>query len=256
MNFATGAQVEILERGAWVGPFTVTAVEGRTADHLVLSGPSGTFEHYNDFPFNVRPVENTTEAFDRVNPGTWVEGRDGVVADGKAATPCGRAETTSGEMHFVANNGECLSCSYASGVKSRTDYLDMFDDYALEGMAVCGGKWNDFTCQLETATDEEVRAVYAHRAERDAKWLLENPVAELESYVESDVISEVVLRVFGGDSAPARAAVAADYLSDFTASQSNPVVTNAYECKAKTSESGTPYVEFTFSSIDFSNPNN
>jgi hypothetical protein len=49
-----GTKVEIMERGAWVGPFIVTAREGRTPDHLVLSGPSGLFEHYNDAPFNTR----------------------------------------------------------------------------------------------------------------------------------------------------------------------------------------------------------
>lgn len=58
MEFEAGTQVEILIHGAWVGPFTVAAGwEGRTADHLVLSGPSGLFELYNDAPFNVRPKE-------------------------------------------------------------------------------------------------------------------------------------------------------------------------------------------------------
>lgn len=49
-------QVEILESGKWVGPFTVTALAGRTPDHLVLNGPSGMFEIHNDAPFNIRPV--------------------------------------------------------------------------------------------------------------------------------------------------------------------------------------------------------
>jgi hypothetical protein len=48
--------VEILEQGKWVGPFLVTAFEGRTKDHLVLRGPNGMFEIYNDAPFNVRPI--------------------------------------------------------------------------------------------------------------------------------------------------------------------------------------------------------
>lgn len=56
MKFEAGTKVEILERGVWVGPFTVTADVGRTPDHLVLSGPYGKFEEYNDAPFNVRPV--------------------------------------------------------------------------------------------------------------------------------------------------------------------------------------------------------
>lgn len=56
-SFTEGQAVEILERGEWIGPFTVTAHKGRTADHLVLNGPSGLFEEYNDAPYNVRPVE-------------------------------------------------------------------------------------------------------------------------------------------------------------------------------------------------------
>lgn len=56
MNFIAGDKVEILERGEWVGPFTVTAQVGRSADHLVLRGPSGLFEHYADAPFNIRHV--------------------------------------------------------------------------------------------------------------------------------------------------------------------------------------------------------
>jgi hypothetical protein len=48
--------VEILEQGKWVGPFLVTAFEGRTKDHLVLRGPNGLFEIYNDAPFNIRAI--------------------------------------------------------------------------------------------------------------------------------------------------------------------------------------------------------
>lgn len=46
--------VEIMENGKWVGPFLVTAFPGRTTSHLVLSGPNGMFEIYNDAPFNIR----------------------------------------------------------------------------------------------------------------------------------------------------------------------------------------------------------
>lgn len=53
MEFAAGDKVEILERGLWVGPFTVTPQKGRTDDHLVLRGGSGLFEHYAD-KFNTR----------------------------------------------------------------------------------------------------------------------------------------------------------------------------------------------------------
>lgn len=49
-----GTRVEILERGSWVGPFTVTDKPGRTPDHLVLSNGSWVvFEHYAD-PYNTR----------------------------------------------------------------------------------------------------------------------------------------------------------------------------------------------------------
>lgn len=58
MKFEAGTKVEIMENGKWIGPFTVTAFEGRTPNHLVLKGPSGMFEIYNDAPFNVRPVNN------------------------------------------------------------------------------------------------------------------------------------------------------------------------------------------------------
>jgi hypothetical protein len=55
MLFKTGSYVDIMERGLWVGPFKVVATEGgRTTDHLILEGPSGRFEHYNDAPFNTR----------------------------------------------------------------------------------------------------------------------------------------------------------------------------------------------------------
>lgn len=61
-SFTEGQAVEILIEGEWVGPFTVTTHTGRTADHLVLSGPSGLFEHYNDAPYNTRPVAEAAPA--------------------------------------------------------------------------------------------------------------------------------------------------------------------------------------------------
>jgi hypothetical protein len=54
--FTPGTTVQILDRGEWVGPFTVTHHGGRTPDHLVLTGPSGFFEIYNDAPHNIREV--------------------------------------------------------------------------------------------------------------------------------------------------------------------------------------------------------
>lgn len=50
-------KVEILNQGKWEGPFLVTAFTGRTKDHLVLSGPDGMFEIYNDAPFNIRKIQ-------------------------------------------------------------------------------------------------------------------------------------------------------------------------------------------------------
>lgn len=52
--FKTGDKVEILIDGVWERTFIVTAKEGRSPDHLVLNGPSGLFEHYNDAPYNTR----------------------------------------------------------------------------------------------------------------------------------------------------------------------------------------------------------
>jgi hypothetical protein len=46
--FKPGTKVLIMERGSWVGPFAVTAHEGRTPDHLVLQGDYCLFEHYAD----------------------------------------------------------------------------------------------------------------------------------------------------------------------------------------------------------------
>lgn len=61
MEIKPGDAVEILNGGKWEGKFLVTAFEGRTPDHLVLSGPNGFFEIYNDSPFNVRSI-NKEEA--------------------------------------------------------------------------------------------------------------------------------------------------------------------------------------------------
>jgi len=206
MEIKAGDKVEILERGEWVGPFKVSDKAGRTPEHVVLEGPSGSFEHYADAPFNIRI--------------------------------------------FDYSKGKAVEIS-----SERIEFLAQFSDYALESMVNGGYRTDDD--ELHTATREEVDAVEAHREANYQKWLVNNPVAELESYTEGpEVIDTVVLRVFGGSSAPARAAKAHDALEDFTANETKPVVTNAYECKAKVSESGTPYVEFTFSSIDFSNPNN
>jgi hypothetical protein len=58
-GFHPGDDVEINERGEWVGPYTVTDGEGRTPQHLVLRGRHGVFEHYNDAPFNTRLYRST-----------------------------------------------------------------------------------------------------------------------------------------------------------------------------------------------------
>lgn len=57
--FPAGTEVEIMEYGEWIGPFTVTAHTGRTPDHLVLLNPKNgvLFESYNDAPYNTRKKE-------------------------------------------------------------------------------------------------------------------------------------------------------------------------------------------------------
>ena len=58
MTFKPGTQVDLMLYGEWEGPFTVTAREGRTPDHLVLRAEDGVlFESYNDAPHNTRPHE-------------------------------------------------------------------------------------------------------------------------------------------------------------------------------------------------------
>ena len=54
-----GTQVELMENGEWTGEaHTVTALTGRTPNHLVLRTSRGNlFELYNDAPYNVRPYQ-------------------------------------------------------------------------------------------------------------------------------------------------------------------------------------------------------
>lgn len=73
----------------------------------------------------------------------------------------------------------------AAAPEVRIPYLSQFDDYALEAM-VSGGKWNDFTGKLETATRAEVDAVYAYRAEREANWAAEHSANEVVGDQNSD----------------------------------------------------------------------
>jgi len=51
-----GDFVRYLSHGKLDGPFLVTAMRGRTEDHLVLEGPAGLFEHYFDAGFNTFPA--------------------------------------------------------------------------------------------------------------------------------------------------------------------------------------------------------
>jgi hypothetical protein len=48
-ELAPGDQVEIMVRGAWIGPFTVQHANTRSTDHVALSGASGWFEQYVDY---------------------------------------------------------------------------------------------------------------------------------------------------------------------------------------------------------------
>lgn len=61
--FKAGDKVEILVGGEWEGIYVVIAgVKARTPDHLVLSGPHGLFELYNDAPYNVRLIKGESNA--------------------------------------------------------------------------------------------------------------------------------------------------------------------------------------------------
>jgi len=73
---------------------------------------------------------------------------------------------------------------------ARLEYLSCFDDYALESMAA-GGKWNDFTGKLETATRAEVDAVYAYRKESSEDWEATTWANELVGEVDP-VVSDTV----------------------------------------------------------------
>ena len=57
---SVGESVCFLVAGKLDGPFTVTAHEGRSADHIVLSNPrnGGVFEHYFDAGFNTYGLES------------------------------------------------------------------------------------------------------------------------------------------------------------------------------------------------------
>ena len=72
MELREGLQVEILEHGEWVGPFTVTNEKGRTPEHVVLIGRSGRFEHCAD-DFNIRPrrLPTTEELLALLVPDPW-----------------------------------------------------------------------------------------------------------------------------------------------------------------------------------------
>lgn len=146
---------------------------------------------------------------------------------------------------------------------NRIEFLAQFSDNALGQMASGGYRTDDD--ELHTATWEEVAAVEEYRAEKNRKWFANNPsaepLAELEEVHQEfgttkDIITRVVVNVFGGDSHYARIEAADNLISERAEQWTAPNVTNAYECKAKVSESGLPYVEFTYSSIDFSDPNN
>lgn len=50
-----GQQIRLMFEGELSEPFTVTAHQGRTEEHLVLRGPCGLFEHYFD-PYNTYPA--------------------------------------------------------------------------------------------------------------------------------------------------------------------------------------------------------
>jgi hypothetical protein len=50
-----GQRIRLVFEGQMSEPFTVTGHQGRSDEHLVLSGPCGLFEHYWD-PYNTYPA--------------------------------------------------------------------------------------------------------------------------------------------------------------------------------------------------------
>lgn len=99
-------------------------------------------------------------------------------------------------------DGETVDIALAYATGSRVEYLAQFDDYALEAMAA-GGKFNDFTGKVETATRAEVDAVYAYRKDSSEKWfanhLANEVVGDPNSYsaiVASDTVGQASYTLF------------------------------------------------------------
>lgn len=133
---------------------------------------------------------------------------------------------------------------------TRIEWLSQFDDYALASMANEGYRLEDDT--LETCTLEELKAVEAHREASWQKWLETNAHVELESFTEGEgnLVTEVLMRVYGGSDHNARVSAATDYL-EFMTDSGYRISTENFQCAAKQDDSGNSYVEFHYG--NFSN---
>jgi hypothetical protein len=69
----------------------------------------------------------------------------------------------------------------------RVQFLACWSDHALESMA--NGGYRDDSDELQTATLEELEAVRAHRAEREAEWIRSLSAEERAEYVASGELS-------------------------------------------------------------------
>ena len=115
----------------------------------------------------------------------------GFIAEALKATLTAMVGTEAAEAAYQSLlDGSSVASAIAYATGERTAYLSCFDDYALEAM-VSGGKWNDFTAKLETATREEVDAVYASRKESSEHWEAEQ-LADEAAGKQNPVVSDTV----------------------------------------------------------------
>jgi len=126
---------------------------------------------------------------------------------------------------------------------SRVEWLAQFDDYALASMASGGYRLEDDT--LETCTAEELEAVRLYRLESFNKWAATNPFVELETMLQGETITELVYRVYGGNSPFERLEVAQEY-SSYLESEGYVISCDRYETASKKDGEGRTYTEFRF----------
>lgn len=140
-----------------------------------------------------------------------------------------------------------------------------YDNYlSLEMVEKFVGLHTNASTKTISAFNKDMLAIIERRVMENTQKEIEdarikgtNPMSkvrvELESMVCGEIVSEVVLRVYGGSSQYARVEATTNYLEGLQ--EFNPPIScNVYECQNKQDASGNAYVEFLFSCIDFSNP--